>query len=169
MSNGVKVGLLVVIAGVLGLIAFRMTGNTDKIESREAATPQTEQPKAGVNPAQSTVGAASEGRAKTTIAFEESEFDFGNIKQGDVKEHSFKFKNTGSEPLIIENAKGSCGCTVPEYPKDPVLPGATAEIHVKFNSAGKSNKQQKTVTLTANTEPIQTILTIKAFVEVEEK
>jgi hypothetical protein len=71
--------------------------------------------------------------------------------------------------LIIENAQGSCGCTVPSYPKEPVAPGATGEILVKFNSAGKSNAQQKTVTLTANTEPIQTILTIKAFVEATEK
>lgn len=170
MSNGVKIGLLVVIAGVLGLIAFKMTGSNNEIESRKIEN--TEDPKVNVNgknPAQASTGAASEGREKTTIQFEETEFDFGKIKQGDVKDHSFKFKNTGSEPLIIENAKGSCGCTVPEYPKDPVLPGQTAEILVKFNSAGKSNQQQKTVTLTANTEPLQTILTIKAFVEVEGK
>ena len=59
------------------------------------------------------------------------------------------FKNTGKTPLVISNAKGSCGCTVPEWPKEPVAPGATAELLVKFNSKGKPNQQQKTVTITA--------------------
>jgi hypothetical protein len=108
----------------------------------------------------------SASRPATTVQFSETEFDFGKMKQGDQVEHVFKFTNTGNEPLIIEDAKGSCGCTVPSYPKEPIAPGATGEILVKFNSAGKSNNQQKTVTLTANTNPLNTILTIKAFVEV---
>lgn len=172
MSNGVKIGLLVVIAGILGLVAFKMTNAKDDLEARPATSPSTEVNgtaplKKGTNPANSSAGQASEARAKTTIQFEETVHDFGKLKQGDVAEHSFKFTNTGKEPLIIENAQGSCGCTVPSYPKEPVAPGASGEIQVKFNSAGKSNAQQKTVTLTANTEPIQTILTIKAFVEAD--
>ncbi len=176
MSNGVKIGLLVVIAGILGLVAFKMTSANDELGARPASdaaalvnTEATAATKVGANPNQASAGQASQARAKTTVQFEKSEHDFGKLKQGDVAEYSFKFTNTGKEPLIIENAQGSCGCTVPSYPKEPVAPGASGEILVKFNSAGKSNAQQKTVTLTANTEPIQTILTIKAFVEATEK
>jgi hypothetical protein len=77
---------------------------------------------------------------------------------------TFKFKNTGDKPLIISNAQGSCGCTVPDYPKEPVAPGASAEIKVKFNSKGKKGQETKFVTLTANTDPAETRLTIKANV-----
>lgn len=101
----------------------------------------------------------------TTISFDKVEHDFGNIKEGDVVEHVFKFTNTGKEPLIIESAKGSCGCTVPEYPKEPLAPGKTGEMKVKFNSQAKVNKQRKTVTVIANTAPENTTLTIVADVE----
>lgn len=168
MSNGVKIGLLVVIAGILGLITFKMTSaSSSDLSARSVndAAAVTGDVK-GSNPQDANKGVQSSNLPKTTIQFEETVFDFGTIKQGDSKEHVFKFKNTGNEPLVIEDAKGSCGCTVPQYPKEAIAPGATGEIQVKFNSAGKSNQQQKTVTLTANTEPVQTILTIKAFVEV---
>lgn len=100
----------------------------------------------------------------TSIQFTEYEWDFGVINEGDVVEHVFKFTNTGSEPLILENCKGSCGCTVPECPKAPIVPGGSGEIKVVFNSQGKKNAQSKRVTVTANTEPLQTTLTIKAQV-----
>lgn len=86
------------------------------------------------------------------IDFAETEHDFGAIKSGDKVTHVFKFKNTGEADLIIYRAKGSCGCTVPEYPKDPVKPGAEAEIKVSFNSAGKHGKQTKSVLLETNTK-----------------
>ncbi len=105
----------------------------------------------------------------TTIEFEETNFDFGTIKQGDKVTHVFKFRNTGNEPLIISNAKATCGCTVPEWPKDPVPPGATGEIKVVFNSRGKSNKQNKKVTITANTNPPQSFVYLKGFVEAPPK
>ena len=103
----------------------------------------------------------------TNIAFPEYDWDFGTIDEGDRVEHIFKFTNTGSEPLVLENCKGSCGCTVPECPKTPVQPGEDGEIKVVFNSKGKKNKQTKKVTVTANTEPAQTILTIRAEVTPE--
>ena len=105
---------------------------------------------------------SSELLDKTSITFDAMEHDFGVIDEGDKVEHIFNFTNTGSEPLILEKCKGSCGCTVPECPKEPILPGDTGEIKDVFNSKGKKNKQTKKVTITANTEPIQTILTIKA-------
>jgi len=182
MSNGVKIGLLVVIAGALGFVAWRQIQAKDgEITSRpadqqqvalnnmtttDAGGTQIQSNSAEQKKAADNSGQASQTRAKTTWKFDKSERDFGKLKQGESAEYKFKFTNTGSEPLIIENAQGSCGCTVPNYPKEPIAPGATGTIDVRFNSAGKSGAQQKTVTLTANTDPsITTMLTIKADVE----
>ena len=98
------------------------------------------------------------------MTFNESEFDFGNLTAGESVSHIFKFKNTGKEPLVIQNAKGSCGCTVPTWPKEPIAPGKSGEIEVKFDSKGKTGKQTKNVTITANTDPVNTILKISADV-----
>ncbi|MEM6525393.1 MAG: DUF1573 domain-containing protein [Bacteroidota bacterium] len=96
--------------------------------------------------------------------FEEEEFDFGTINEGDIVEHVFKFKNVGDAPLIIQSARGSCGCTVPNPPKEPIGVGETGEMLVKFNSKGKPNIQNKTVTITANTWPKTSTLRIKSMV-----
>jgi len=94
------------------------------------------------------------------ITFEESEFDFGDLKQGDEVKHIFKFKNTGKSNLIIETATAPCGCTVPSWPKEPIAPGEAGEIEVKFNSTGKEGVQNKVVTVTANTVPNTTTVKI---------
>lgn len=96
----------------------------------------------------------------TTISFEDNTFDFGDVDDGEKVSHVYEFTNTGNEPLVISNAKGSCGCTVPQWPKTPIPPGETGEIVVEFNSKGKTGKQTKRVTITANTDPAQTFLTI---------
>lgn len=98
------------------------------------------------------------------MTFTETDHDFGAINQGDKVSYSFAFKNTGEADLIIADAKGSCGCTVPEYPKDPVKPGESGEIKVSFNSAGKVGMQLKTVTLTTNTAVGKEIISIKASI-----
>ena len=98
----------------------------------------------------------------------ETEYNFGTIEQGDVVSHTFQFTNTGDEALIIQNAKGSCGCTVPKWPKDPILPGETGEIQVEFNSKGKKGNQNKKVTITANTNPAQTFIYLKGAVNAPE-
>lgn len=100
----------------------------------------------------------------TSMVFDTYEHDFGTMDEGDAVTHIFSFTNTGSEPLILDKCKGSCGCTVPQCPKEPIPPGGSGEIEVKFNSKGKKNAQTKTVTINANTDPGQTILKIKAFV-----
>ena len=99
------------------------------------------------------------------ISFEEKEFDFGNIKEGDVITHVFKFTNTGKEPLVIQNASAPCGCTVPKWPKEPIAPGASGEINVQFNSKGKSGQQNKVVSVVANTQPDVSTVTLKGNVE----
>jgi hypothetical protein len=105
---------------------------------------------------------------ETSMHFDQTKFDFGEMNQGDVVHHSFSFTNTGSNPLLITNAVGSCGCTVPTYPKEPIAPGGKGTIEVQFNSAGKKDMQDKTVTLTANTDPPGTVLSIHANVHAKE-
>ncbi|MBQ4822912.1 DUF1573 domain-containing protein [Aquimarina sp. MMG016] len=102
--------------------------------------------------------------ALPVMAFTETEYDFGTINEGDKVEHEFTFTNTGKAPLVIINAKGSCGCTVPEWSKEPIAPGASGTLLVAFNSNGKPNLQNKQITITANTEKGKEILKIKAMV-----
>ena len=97
--------------------------------------------------------------------FKESSWDFGRIKEGERVEHSFKFKNAGTEELVISNVTSSCGCTAPEWPRTPIKPGEESKIKVEFNSAGKSDLVTKDVTIFANTNPVKTTLQIKVFVE----
>jgi len=99
-----------------------------------------------------------------TIEFTKEEHDFGTITDGDIVEHTFKFKNTGDAPLIISNAKATCGCTVPNWPKDPIPVGEEGEILVRFNSRNKPGNQNKTVTITANTYPSANKVRIRANV-----
>lgn len=99
------------------------------------------------------------------LTFKEESFDFGTINEGDVVEHTFTFTNTGDGPLVITAAKGSCGCTVPTWPKgETIAPGESGELLVKFNSRGKKNIQNKTVTISANTEKGKEVIRIKANV-----
>lgn len=98
------------------------------------------------------------------IKFDRTEHDFGTIKEGDVVETEFIFTNDGKSELIITSATATCGCTVPEYPKEPVLPGQQGTIKVKFDSNHRPNKQQKEVNLTTNTESGTEKLIIKAMV-----
>lgn len=99
------------------------------------------------------------------MTFDKQEHDFGTIAANTPVETIFKFTNTGKAPLIITNATSSCGCTVPQYPKDtPIAPGESGEILVKFNGSGK-NLVTKTVTITANTQNGTEVVRIKAFVE----
>lgn len=93
---------------------------------------------------------------------------FDTIAEGDLAKHTFRIKNTGDKNFVIANAFGSCGCTVPEYPKEPVKPGETAEIHVTFNSSGKPNEISKTVTLVCNTANRNELLYMKGFVKKKE-
>ncbi|SNC60040.1 Protein of unknown function [Hymenobacter gelipurpurascens] len=84
------------------------------------------------------------------IQFEEMKFDFGSIKQGDIVDHTFKFKNVGTQPLVISNIGVSCGCTTPDWTKEPVMPGKTGTVTAKFNSAGKMGMQNKVLTIESN-------------------
>ncbi len=105
----------------------------------------------------------------TIIEFAEPSYDFGTIESGDIVSKVFTFTNTGDEFLVLSNAKGSCGCTVPQWPKDPIAPGETASITVEFDSKNKKGLQSKRVTITANTDPAQFFLTVKGEVLAKEE
>jgi hypothetical protein len=102
------------------------------------------------------------------ILFTEEVFDFGKITQGEKVNHEFTFTNTGKKNLIISGASGSCGCTVPEWPKEPILPGGKGKINVVFSSEGKSGFQEKTVTVVTNCEPATRVIRIKTEIIVAE-
>jgi hypothetical protein len=108
-------------------------------------------------------------KGTASISFDKEVYDFGTVNEGDFVETVFKVTNSGKTDLVITNAKASCGCTVPLWPKEPIKPGETGDVKVRFNTSGKPNRQQKTVTLTTNTEAGREILTIKGMVTPKEK
>lgn len=103
------------------------------------------------------------------MTFSKVSHDFGTINEGEIVKHPFTFTNTGNAPLVIISAKGSCGCTVSDWPKEPIAPGAVGTLLVTFNSNGKPNLQTKQVTITANTEKGKETLKIKAMVTPKNK
>ncbi|MAZ37400.1 DUF1573 domain-containing protein [Salibacteraceae bacterium] len=96
----------------------------------------------------------------TEIKFENELYDFGEITQGEKVKFTYKFTNVGESDLVISSAKGSCGCTVPDWPRKPIAPGESAEIRVVFNSEGKNGKQHKKVSVIANTQPSTTVVAL---------
>lgn len=107
--------------------------------------------------------------ASPVITFNEEEHDFGKIVQGEKVTYSFVFKNTGGGDLVISSAQGSCGCTVPTYPKHPIKPNEEGKIDVQFDSNGKSGLVKKTVTLITNCNPSTKVLTITSTIDVPEE
>lgn len=103
------------------------------------------------------------------ITFNTTEHDFGRVIQGEIVSFAFKFKNTGKSDLLIANISAACGCTASEYPKTPVKPGEEEFIKVTFNSGGKQGFQNKTLSVAANTQPSNTVLTVKAQVFMPER
>lgn len=177
MKENIKIGLLALIAVTLIFDTFFESPNSNSSEhnheshsniaapnSNNAIDVSNDFPSNPIEPIQQQAPLASESRPKTAISFTETRHDFGAIKQDTKNSKVFTFTNTGSEPLIIEDAKGSCGCTVPVYPKEPIKPGETGEIMVDYSPGKQQGSQTKTVTLTANTDPITTVLTITADV-----
>tara|TARA_B110000503_G_scaffold143155_1_gene242906 strand:+ start:3212 stop:3736 length:525 start_codon:yes stop_codon:yes gene_type:complete len=162
---------LIAIAAIGFLLGGCNDNASDKSASRPAGTkvdandiPVNTSPELdkAFDPAKNVVQAPA--GPKTTMTFASYEHDFGTLEEGESATYMFEFTNTGTEPLILDKCKGSCGCTVPKCPREPIAPGGKGEIEVKFNSKGKKNAQTKKVTIDANTDPAQTFLTITAFV-----
>lgn len=102
------------------------------------------------------------------IEFEKDFHDFGKIIQGEKVTFAFKFKNTGKSLLLISSVSTSCGCTVSDYPKEPIMSGGSGKIDVSFDSEGKRGPQNKTITIFANTQPNSTLLRIQTLVMLPE-
>jgi hypothetical protein len=98
------------------------------------------------------------------IEFDKTEYDFGEIVEGEIAEGVFKITNIGKVDLIITSAKATCGCTVPEWPKDAIKPGASADLKFTFNSRGRVGKQSKSITLQTNSEKVTELIRIKGTV-----
>lgn len=152
--------LSLVLAFVVSIIACenRQTGSVE--ESTVKGTEKTA--------AQAAAEKVAASKKFADFTFEETEFDFGEIAQGDVVKHSFKFQNTGEAPLVISDIKTTCGCTTPQYTKDPVAPGESGEILVQFNSSGKSGVINKRVTIYANVAGGTDMITIKCLIDTDQ-
>ncbi len=129
-----------------------------------ATAPANEPAATTTEPAIAEATAPADGKYPV-MTFEKDVHDFGTLKSGGNADYSFSFTNTGDADLIITKAQGSCGCTVPEYPKEPIKPGESGKIKVSYNSGSQKGQQQKTVTLTTNSAAGVEKLTIKATVE----
>ena len=144
---------------ILSLIAFVSCNNGNNNGGNQVGPGLVNNPRTANG--MDTVAAAR----KPTMDFKDTVHDFGAIKQDEVVSHEFTFTNNGKTPLIISGAAGSCGCTVPVYPHDPIAPGASGIMKVTFNSAGKSGPQNKNVTINTNTVRSVHMLYIKAEVK----
>ncbi|EHQ29025.1 DUF1573 domain-containing protein [Mucilaginibacter paludis] len=109
-------------------------------------------------PGTTPAGAPVDTANAPIIRFEKDSYNFGKINQGDKVSYDFKFTNAGKTPLIITDAVASCGCTKPDWPKEPIKPGDKGVIKVVFNSAGKDGLQDKLITITGNTVPTQSVV-----------
>ena len=127
---------------IIGTMAIFTFGTMSAQTVKPHIVPATPANKSAVKPAPQL--------SKSVLVFEETTHDFGNITQGDKVAYTFKFKNTGTEPLILSNVLTTCGCTATNWPRNPIAPGGSNEIAATFNSAGKNGKQNKVITVISN-------------------
>jgi Protein of unknown function (DUF1573) len=160
--------IVVALAFVASLISCRDKAAEKKIaelESRLAQvegskTPSTNNPTPAVTPA---ADEKPEGPLPV-LEFETMEHDFGTVTEGQKVSYTYKFKNTGAAPLIVQTAQPSCGCTVPDWTREPIPVGGTGFVKAEFDTKGKVGPNNKTITVTANTWPKQATLKFKASV-----
>ena len=142
---------------LLALVTLSLTA------CQESAAKKVNSTTATTNAAAPSNEASSYNSAEAPVmTFDKTSHDFGTIKAGEKVSYSFRFVNKGGRDLIIQSASGSCGCTVPDFPKEPIPPGREGYIRVMFNSEGKSGMQEKQVTVLANTMPNTITVRVKA-------
>lgn len=149
--------LNLMIAG--GFVAFAASCNNDSTTNGESII-STETVENGATAS----GEPVDQENAPQMTFEKEVHDFGEIVEGEKVEYAFKFTNTGKSDLLISSASASCGCTIPQYPEEPIAPGKTGVIDVVFNSAGKTGKQDKKITIIANTVPNTVVIKIAGTV-----
>jgi len=179
MTENIKTILIAVIAvALLSHTVYKITADSGGSASTTASSSGSMVPLSttdngptvgGVPKAEPVTEPAKPALPPTSITFKESSYDFGEMTAGDREKHIFEFVNTGQNPLVISNARGSCGCTVPSWSKEPIAPGESGNIEVEYNSTGKKGAVQQVVTIDANTNPSQSKLTIKVQVNPAEE
>jgi hypothetical protein len=112
---------------------------------------------------------AAAASAQGVLKFEKELHNFGELAEGPIATYTFEVTNTGNAPVVIANAMASCGCTTPEWSKDPIMPGGKSSIKVGYNTSGRPNAFTKTITVTSNAENSTVVLTIKGNVKPKAK
>ena len=143
------------------VFAFLVVSAQTKFPNKEITQQQKTKTEIKSNPKVNT--SIQEEKSNATIDFVSKVVDYGTIEHNADGARKFVFTNNGTEPLLIKNAKGSCGCTVPTWPREAIAPGATAEIGVKY-ATNRVGKFTKTITLTTNASKKPVILTVKGEV-----
>jgi len=143
-------------------LALLVSCNTENKQGQDAAEVPFEH--GGEQPITQNIIPGSNENAPVVELVEDT-YDFGQVTEGTKVEHEFRFKNTGGSPLIISNVQASCGCTTPEYSKNPIAPGEEGLVKVVFNSAGQMGKQHKVVTVTSNAVSKNTLLHLRGEVK----
>ncbi|TXF77259.1 DUF1573 domain-containing protein [Chryseobacterium sp.] len=163
MKNLVK--LLPVVA-VLALTGCKKNEKADQIIVNETSTemPAEPAPAPAVATPEEMVKEA-QSKPLTTLALSENQFDFGKIKKGETVQHIYEVTNTGTNPLIISQVKPGCGCTAPEYTKDPILPGQKGKITLKFDSSSFDGMVNKQAEVYANVEKTPIVITFTANIQ----
>lgn len=168
MKNVIRLTMGLALAIVL--MSCRDKAAEKRIAELESRLSQVEGNKSATTPAATPVAQSipvAEEKPEgplPVIEFEKIDHDFGTIKEGSKVQYTYKFTNKGQAPLILQNAQPSCGCTTPDWSKEPISVGGTGFVKVEFDSNGKPSMQNKTITVTANTWPKTTILRFKAMV-----
>ena len=157
----------------LSIIGFGLV--SCKKESKEVQGTETTTDSAAVTtPADSSAAPVSaetpavapvSNQPLTSIALSESNFNFGNIKKGDKVEHIYEITNTGTNPLVISEVKPGCGCTVPEFTKEPILPGKKGKITLHFDSTNFDGNVNKFADVYANVDKTPIKLTFTANIQ----
>ncbi|MCW3071323.1 MAG: hypothetical protein JWO44_1213 [Bacteroidetes bacterium] len=159
MRSGILTGLTF----MLLVLATACSTETKKDENAPSISTDV------INVPATASGTPAEPGSSPVMSFSDEKHDFGKITQGEKVSYSFMFKNTGGSDLVISSAQGSCGCTVPTYPRVPIKAGESSKIDVVFDSEGKSGLVQKTVTLVTNCNPSTKVLTISSTIIVPEE
>ena len=159
MKNFIKIAPIVV---ALTLLSCKKDQTADQLVVEEDATAQLAPP---VVDSQEEMVKVAQSKPLTTIALSESQFDFGKMKKGDQKEHVYEVTNTGENPLIISQVKPGCGCTVPDYTKEPILPGQKGKITLKFDSSSFDGLVNKQAEVYANVEKAPIIISFSADIQ----
>ena len=160
MKNFIKIAPLAV---ALTLLSCKKDQTADQLVIQEDNSAQTAAPM----PVDSNAEMIKEAQSKplTNLVLSEAHFEFGKMKKGDQKEHIYEVTNTGENPLIISQVKPGCGCTVPDYTKEPILPGKKGKITLKFDSSSFDGLVNKQAEVYANVEKAPIIISFSADIQ----